>query len=193
MENPYADVFATEYITANLPMVDGVKCVRVRLLHAKCFILIEYESVQMLQNWMFQDYRAELMRFNPHGFYNFEKSIPKIRLMPPMLLKLWRRDGKMAKVAQILLSVLDILNKCVPDVDIIAHIRQRYHRRLVLHWCWCANQLGVCRDIRRKIGEITMALLIKDMLTVQPIKERKKPSKYIRARVDDIDDNMFHE
>jgi hypothetical protein len=179
MENPYADVFATEYIVANLPMHDGVKCVCVRLLHARCLIVLEYKSVQMLQNWMFQDYRAESISIRTPKYRNIQKSLPKIRCMPPMLIRLWRRDGVMAKVAQIPLSELDILNKCVPDVDIIARIRHAYHRILIIHWCWCANQLGVCRDIRRKIGEMTLTLLRADMLTVQPLKERKKPSKYM--------------
>lgn len=44
----------------------------------------------------------------------------------------------------------------------IVTIRQKYTQWLVLHWCWCANQLGVCRDIRRKIGEMATALLQKD-------------------------------
>lgn len=193
MDNPYANVFATEYIAANLSLPKGVSCIRVLLLHARCFILFEYKSTQMIQNWMFQDYRAESMCVLRHGFYNFEKALSKIRLMPPMLIKFWRRDGVTAKVAQIPLSELDILSKCIPDVNLIAHMRQAYHRILIIHWCWCANILNICRDIRRKIGEMTLTLLRADMLTVQPLKERKKPSKYIRARVDDIDDNMFHE
>jgi hypothetical protein len=182
MDNPYANVFATEYITANLSLPEGVSCVRVLLLHARCFILFECKSTQMIQSWMFQDYRAESMRVRTPGYRNLEKILPKIRLMPPMLIKLWRQYGMMAKVAQIPLSELDILNKCVPDVNIIAHMRQAYHRRLVLHWCWCANILNICRDIRRKIGEMVLALLRADMLTVQPLKERKKPSKGKYAR-----------
>jgi hypothetical protein len=42
------------------------------------------------------------------------------------------------------------------------NVRQKYAQWLVLHWCWVAKQLGLCRDIRRLIGEMATALLIKD-------------------------------